>query len=129
MNDLAAPIGWPLLPLPDANGELHYPSLEDSIRQQVQVILRTRPGEQLMQPGFGAGLENFLHEPDTLTTRRRIRDLVQESLTLWEPRISLEKVEVWDIAGEPGRIRVEIGYRVKRNGAGQSLGLTLETEA
>ena len=51
------PIGWPLLPVPGANGELGYPeSLADSVRQQLQVILSTRPGEQLMRPGFGAGL-------------------------------------------------------------------------
>lgn len=66
-------IGWPLLPLPDAHGRLNYPTLDQSVRQSIEVILRTRPGEQLMRPDFGAGLAAFLHEPNVLTTRRRIR--------------------------------------------------------
>ena len=67
----APSIGWPLLPFPDQNGDLAYPAaLAESVRQQLQVILSTRPGEQLMRPGFGAGLTEFLGEPDTITTRR-----------------------------------------------------------
>jgi hypothetical protein len=61
-------IGWPLLPLPDSEGCLNYPSLEESVRQSIRVILITRPGEQLMRPTFGAGLEVFLHDQNTLTT-------------------------------------------------------------
>ena len=43
-------IGWPLLPVPNENGELEYPTLEESVRQQIRVLLSTRPGEQLMGP-------------------------------------------------------------------------------
>lgn len=118
-------IGWPLLPLPDYSGQMSYPSLEESVRQSIQVILRTQPGEQLMRPTFGAGLERFLHEPNTVTTRRRIRDLITESLEQWERRISLEKVEVWEVPDDPSHIRAEIAYRVRRNGTAQQLGLTL----
>ena len=63
LANFAEPIGWPLLPVPDANGQLHYPSLAQSVRELIQVLLSTRPGEQLMRPGFGAGLENLLTEP------------------------------------------------------------------
>ncbi len=120
--------GWPLLPLPDANGQLHYPSLEESVRQSIQVILLTRPGEQLMRPGFGAGLENFLQEPNTLVIRRRIRDLVSESLNRWESRIILNQVEVEEVPESPTHIRVEILYQLRRTGVPQQLGLTIELE-
>lgn len=121
-------IGWPLLSLPDANGQLHYPALEESVRQSMQVILRTRPGEQLMHPEFGAGLENYLHEPNTLTTHRRIRDLITESLARWEPRIMVDGVDVGEVDDHPSWIRVEIGYRIRRTGSSQNMGITLELE-
>ena len=120
------PVGWPLLPRPDARGELRYPSLEQSVREQVQVVLRTRPGEQLMRPEFGAGLEDFLHQPNTLATRRRIRDLIEQSLTRWEGRIILDRIEVWEVPEQPTRIRVEIAYRLRRTGAAQKLALTMD---
>ena len=124
----AIPISWPLLPLPDAQGQLHYPSLEDSVRQCIQVILSTRPGEQLMRPEFGAGLDTFLHEPNTLVTRRRIRDRVQASLQQWEPRIQLQQVDVDEVSNQPSQIRVEIWYRIRRTGSLEQLGLTMQLE-
>lgn len=123
-----ARVGWPLLPLPDTNGELRYPGLEESIRQQIRVILLTRPGEQLMRPMYGAGIGTFLHEPNTLETRRAVRDRVKGALEQWEPRISLDRVEVWEVDDRPTQVRVEIVYRVVRTGAGEQLGVVLELE-
>lgn len=123
----APPIGWPLLPVPDEQGELRYPStLAESVRQQLQVILSTRPGEQLMRPAFGAGLTDFLGQPDTMTTRRRIYDRVTESIGRWEPRVIVDRVDVDDEPGQPGRLRIEIGYRLRRTGEALTLGVNLE---
>ncbi|MFN8333458.1 MAG: GPW/gp25 family protein [Caldilineaceae bacterium] len=123
-----APIGWPLLPLPDANGQLNYPTLENSVRQQIQVILRTRPGEQLMRSEYGAGMENFLHEPNTIVTRRRLHDLIAESMERWEPRILVDRIEVNEVADQPAQIRIELGYRLRRSGQTLQIGMTLELE-
>ncbi|HEU4325855.1 MAG TPA: GPW/gp25 family protein [Roseiflexaceae bacterium] len=124
----APPIGWPLLPKPDADGRLRFPSLAASVRQSIEVLLRTRPGEQLMRPGFGAGLANFLQEPNTTTTRRRISDAISAALNQYEPRILLDRVEVSEVPGQPTHIRVEIAYRLRRTGLGQQMSLTLMLE-
>lgn len=127
--DIASPlIGWPLLPLPDAHGRLPYPDLDTSVRESIRVILSTRPGEQLMRPDFGAGLDRLLHEPNTLATRRAIRDLVRDALERWERRIVLDRVEVWEVDGEPTHVRVEIAYRLARTGTAAALSLTMQLE-
>jgi len=122
-------IGWPLLPLPDEGGCLNWPSLEQSVAQQIRVILQTRPGEQLMHPTWGAGLENFLHEPNTLTTHRRIRDLVSTSLVRWETRIIVDDIAVSTPNDDATQVRVEIAYRLRRTGAATRFGLTLDLGA
>ena len=123
----APAIGWPLLPFPDENGSLDYPAaLAESVRQQLQVILSTRPGEQLMRPGFGAGLTEFLGEPDTIATRRRIYDRVNETVIRWEPRVEVDRIEVNDLPGRPGWLRIELGYRLRRTGQIMTLGVNLE---
>jgi phage baseplate assembly protein W len=123
----APAIGWPLLPFPDENGALAYPAaLAESVRQQLQVILSTRPGEQLMRPGFGAGLTDFLGEPDTIATRRRISDRVNETVVRWEPRVEVDRIEVSDLPGRPGWLRIELGYRLRRTGQIMTLGVNLE---
>jgi uncharacterized protein len=118
-------IGWPLLPVPDSTGEMQWPNLEDSVRQSIEVILRTRPGEQLMHPRFGGGLERFVNEPNTLATARRIRDTVTDSLKQWEQRITVDNVEVTEHPERPSHFRVLITYRLRRTGAAQQVGLSM----
>src|SRR5690242_9431163 len=113
-------IGWPLLPRPDSAGSLSFPNLEHSVQDLIQVILCTRPGEQLMRPTFGAGLQEFLHEPNSLTVRRRMRDTLQDALARWEPRIIVDRIDVSEVSGQPSQLRVEIGYRLVRTGLAQT---------
>jgi len=129
MAELNRPlIGWPLLPLPDAHGQLLWPDLARSVRDAIRIILSTRPGEQLMRPEFGAGLDRLLQQPNTLGTRRQIRDLVQAGLARWERRILLDGVEVWEVDGDPSQLRVEIAYRLARTGAAGAMNVTVQLE-
>ena len=127
-NSDFAPVNWPLLGQPDTEGRLRYPSLDEGVRQSIKIILQTRPGERLMRPHFGGGLESFLHEPNTLATRRKISNLITESLERWEPRILLDRVDVWETEERPDRVRVEIVYRLRRTAQVQQMGITLELE-
>lgn len=119
------PTGWPLLPRPDQLGALNFPDAEESVRQMIKIILRTRPGEQLMHPEFGAGLDQLVHEPNTLETRRSIHDLVATSIARWEPRVVLDRVDVSEVPGDPTEVRVEIAYRLRRTGVARQLGLSV----
>ena len=121
---LAEPPG-PLLPVPDADGHLSYPTLATSVRESIQIILRTRPGERLMRPEFGGGLDQLLNEQNTLTVRQQIKDLVSESLQRWEPRILVDRIEVWEADDDPSTVRTEIAYRLKRTNQAQNVGITL----
>lgn len=120
------PIGWPLLPMPDDEGRLAYPSPEASVRQNLRVILSTRAGEQLMHPSYGAGLVTFIGAPDTVTTRRRIHDRVTEAVGRWETRITVDRVDVTPLADRPGHLRIGIAYRLRRTGEPRTLGVNLE---
>jgi len=65
----APPLRWPLLPLPDADGVLQWPSIERCVADAIRIVLATRPGEQLQQPRFGVGLEDELAAPNTVARR------------------------------------------------------------
>lgn len=123
------PINWPLLPVPDENGSLLYPSLDGSVRDSIKVILMTRPGEQLMRPLFGCGLQNFLNESNTLTTRRRIYDAISDSLAQWEPRVLVDRIDVIEVPDSPTQVHIDLVYRIRRTGVMQRLGMTLELGA
>lgn len=108
-------LGWPLLPVPDANGAMQWPDLTTSVKQMIEVILRTTPGEQLMRPEFGGGLERMIHRPNTVATRARIREAIIENLKRFERRILLDQVQVNE-SDDPNVVTVAILYRLRNNG-------------
>jgi phage baseplate assembly protein W len=125
-DSLIRPLSWPLLALPDAHGQLAFPSYEDSVQQMIRVILLTRPGEQLNRPEFGAGISRFLHEPNTVETRRQIRATVLQALTQWEPRIALDEVDVSEVDGAPTAVRIDVFYQLVRTGQRASVTLAAQ---
>jgi phage baseplate assembly protein W len=85
-------IGFPPQLGPD--GRVAWSSGSENIRQSIRIILLTQPRERIMLPGFGAGLTAFLFEPNTVATRRLIRQEIERALQAQEPRISLQSVTV-----------------------------------
>lgn len=120
------PIGWPFLPKPQPSGLLTYPALDRSVRDAIQLILTTRPGEQLMRPRFGAGLQNFLDSGNTVMLRRQIQTAILTNLSNYENRIVVDAVDVDPVAGAPAELHVQIHYRLLRTNQAQQLGVTLQ---
>ena len=108
-------VGWPLLPVPDEDGRLNWPDPARSVRDTIEALLRTTPGERLMRPEIGAGVEALLHQPNTLETRARLHDTITETLRIYERRILLDRVEV-DQGTDPGELLVTIAYRLALTG-------------
>ena len=108
-------LSWPLLPVPGEDGRLAWPDLDRSVREMIEIVLRTTPGEQLLRPDFGAGLERMIHQPNTVTTRARMRDAVATALRRFERRIILDDVVVEEDS-DPNIVLVAIRYRLRHNG-------------
>src|SRR3954464_8650579 len=98
---------FPIRPGPD--GRLAYVTGDHIIRQSIETILDTDPGERIMLPTFGCGLRSFLMQPNSASTRAAIQAEVTDALTRWEPRIQLTNVAVTP-ADDPSLVWIEIGY-------------------
>jgi hypothetical protein len=104
-------IGW-AFPVKPAGGRLRFAKYEDDVEQAIQIILLTSRGERVMLPEFGAGLRDFVFEPNSTPTRARIAEVVRKALVDWEPRINLERVEV--TAGDENNVvLIHIDYVVR----------------
>ena len=105
---LGTGLRFPVRPDP-STGRLSSINSMELVRQSIETILDTEPGERIMLPGFGCGLRRYLMEPNTLTTRTAMREDISAALSQWEPRISLTNVAV-----TPGEdhslVWIEIGY-------------------
>lgn len=105
-------IGWAFPLAPDPAGDVNLAAAEEDIRQSVRIILGTSPGERVMRPDFGAGLQALVFEPISATLVALVKHRVEEALVTWEPRIDTITV---DVAADPprGRLLITIDYRVR----------------
>jgi phage baseplate assembly protein W len=105
-------VGWAFPVQLDQAADVEMAAYEDDIREAIQVILGTRPGERVMRPDFGAGLHQLVFEPISTTTITLARHRVEEALVRWEPRI--DNVTVTVNADAPrGRLLIDVAYRVR----------------
>lgn len=114
------PLCWPLLPVPDEQGRLAFPDLETSVRQRIEAILRTSPGEQLMRPYFGAGLELAIHKPNTAGVRAELQRDIADHVSAFEPRVVLDRVEV-EAGDDPAVVVITIAYRIRQIGVATAM--------
>jgi uncharacterized protein len=108
-----------------ADGRLAWSQGEANVRESVEIVLKTEPRERLRLPDFGGGLGRFLFEPNTTTTRRQIQDRIVKALAAWEPRISVESVDVEPDPGDPQAAIVTIAYRLVATQGHERVSLTV----
>lgn len=95
----------------------------DHIRDLIEQILFTNPGERVNRPDFGAGIYRLLFGPvsaeQAATTEFVIRGALQQHLG--------RRIEVTEISAEArdAAIHISIAYRILRSGAGASVSFKL----
>ncbi|MBK1874917.1 MULTISPECIES: GPW/gp25 family protein [Marinobacter] len=120
---------WPLGGI-DENGQLDWAKDDTSIREVMLNILLTRQGERIQKPTFGAGLPDFVHQPNNETTRNLIAGVVRKNLALLEPRVVVDQVLVQPGGAERlSDVHINIRYRLKHRRDMAELGFTLNLGA
>jgi phage baseplate assembly protein W len=92
-------------------------AFDEDVRQAIVIILGTSPGERVMRPDFGAGLDDFVFEPVNPTTMTRVRNRVHDALVDWEARIDVLEVTVDTDADVRNRLNIAVDYRVRATNA------------
>ena len=99
----------------DGRGRLTDPDYEQHVRQMIELVLFTAPGERVNRPDFGCGLLEQVFGREGEQEASITNFLVQGSLERWLGNvISVEAVEVVP-QPEQGSLAVRIEYRLLRD--------------
>ncbi|MEM9685328.1 MAG: GPW/gp25 family protein [Bacteroidota bacterium] len=106
--------GWSFPPaFSKVRKSLELVSHTEDIRQSLEILLSTRPGERITQPDYGCDLSQLLYEPLTLGLGTYIKELVRTAILYFEPRILLERVDVKPDATQEGIVNIGIDYTIR----------------
>jgi phage baseplate assembly protein W len=105
--------GWQFPVSLDEQGQIAMAAYEESVRQAIWLILSTAPGERVMRPDFGCGIQNLVFAPNSPGTAGQVIGEVRRALVRWEPRIDLLEVDAVPDQAQPNRLLIVIKYQVR----------------
>lgn len=86
---------------------------DDHVRDLIEQVLFTNPGERVNRPDFGAGLDQLVFGPASPEMATAVESMVQGSLQQWlSDRVRVERVEV---TTAEATLRVTVEYTLLRN--------------
>lgn len=91
------------------NGYLTILADKRLIANNLRQIIFTNPGERVNNPSFGVGIERYLFEPNTFTTKRQIEDAIRQQVALYLPVIDILKI---DYKIEDTSILIALVYKI-----------------
>ncbi len=96
----------------DGRGRSAEAATDDHIRNLIEQVLFTSPGERVNRPTFGSGLMQLVFAPNSDELATATQFLVQAALQQWLG----ELIEVGDVqvVNEDAVLRVTVQYTVRR---------------
>ena len=87
---------------------------EEDIGQSLHSLLATRPGERVHRFDFGCGIYRFVHEEMTVTNQTLLKELIADTVLMYEPRVTLNEV-TFDLESiYDGVLIICLDYMVRR---------------
>lgn len=113
--------GWGFPPTFQRGGAGVVMVKEDAdIRQSLEIILSTEPGERVMRPDFGCNMQAMVFEPINTSLITYMRDKIEKALLYHEPRIDLKRVEINTANVLEGVVLIEVDYVVRTTNSRQN---------
>ena len=94
-------------------GKLSMVSHEEDIREAIEIILRTIPGERVMRPEFGSSVMEYVFAPSSSNMRHSLAHEIREQLLYQEDQITDVEAKCREVNEQIGTLVVEVSYTVR----------------
>jgi uncharacterized protein len=96
----------------DARGHTAVTTDNDHIRDMIEQLLFTNPGERVNRPDFGSGLLHMVFSPNSPELAATLEFTMQASLQRWLG--DLIEVHGLSVTSEDSTLKVDLTYAVRR---------------
>lgn len=98
----------------DRRGRTAHAGHDEHVRDLIEQLLFTSPGERVMRPDFGCGLLDLVFSPNSPELTSTLELSVQAALQRWLG--DLIEVEALDMESDENVVRVRLAYAVRATG-------------
>jgi uncharacterized protein len=106
--------GWSFPPqFVEHTGEVLMTADEADIAASLEILFRTTLGERFLVPAYGLDMHEAIFEPMSTTMRTFLKDRMKTAILIYEPRITLDALDITTPDPNDGSLRVFIEYKVR----------------
>lgn len=114
--------GWAFPPAFDGRTkEAITVSQEADVAESLRILLATVPGERVMQPTYGCGLNRMVFELVNESTLTELRSIVQKAVLFFEPRVTLDQIEIDTAELFDGVLKLRLDYTIRTSNTRHNL--------
>jgi len=114
-------VGWKFPIQLDTDGKFALSQYEEDIKEAILIILKTEPGERVMEPEFGCGIYEYVFSTINISNLMLMEESVKKALLIYEPRIEVNQVKASPDYQENGLVLISIDYTVSSTNERQNL--------
>ena len=108
-----------------------HKDLKESVKQNLKMLMLTIPGERIMNPDFGVGLQKILFDNDTKNLRDKIHDRIRKQVSKYMPFLRVSETILPNLndirATQSNSIYISINYYIEPLSQKDVLEMSLST--
>ena len=82
------------------------------IKQNFKMLMLTNPGERVMEPSYGIGIQTFLFDHFVESTYTQIEDRILQQVATYLPVVRIHKMDFDTNQGQDNRLDIRIEYSI-----------------
>ncbi|OCQ52494.1 Gene 25-like lysozyme [Photorhabdus australis subsp. thailandensis] len=117
--------GWAFPPVFSLEKGVEMAEGAEDVRQSLQILFSTEPGERLMRENYGCGLNDFMFENIRNELIAEIESHIHDNVLRYEPRADMTDIQVRQSPGSGNTLQVQVMYRLRGSDINQQIQGTL----
>jgi len=114
--------GWAFPPAFDPRTrEAVMVTQQQDVEESLRILLSTSPGERVMHPTYGCGLQRMVFENIDESRLTEIKSLVDRAVLFFEPRVILHDVRINTDELFDGVLRLRLDYSIRNTNTRHNL--------
>lgn len=98
----------------DTRGRTARTDDDDHVRDMIEQLLFTNPGERVNRPDFGSGLQQLVFAPNSPELAAALQFTLQAAIDRWLGDVV--EIRALTVTSEDARLTIDLTYAVRRTG-------------
>ena len=107
-----------------ADGFTSLKRIEDTVRQNLKMLILTNPGEKIMDVNYGVGIKSFLFSSRYNFTQTEIEQKIRDQVSFYMPAVIIRKID-FNLQQEQQTLSLAIFYDIPDIGTKDLIQLVL----